>query len=124
MNILIVEDEFLIALDLQMQLEQLQHQVVGPAKDFATCRDLVEQHRPDLAFMDLRLAHGDSGETVAHWLLSEHNIRCVFMSANLDEVTQDRLRSLNPIAMLGKPTLPHLVADALDAFSDEDTTLP
>ena len=42
-RILIVEDEFLIALDLQMQLEQLQHSVLGPVKDFATCREVVAQ---------------------------------------------------------------------------------
>jgi len=40
-NILIVEDEFLIALDLQMQIEQLQHSVLGPVKDFAGCREVV-----------------------------------------------------------------------------------
>ncbi len=71
-----------------MQLEQLQHSVLGPVKDFATCREVVTQTRPDLAFMDLRLANGDSGEEVAQWLLAEHNIRCVFMSGNLDDLTQ------------------------------------
>ncbi|MFG6564391.1 response regulator [Sulfitobacter sp. 1A13421] len=117
MNILIVEDEFLIALDLQMQLEQLQHSVLGPVKDFATCREVVTQTRPDLVFMDLRLANGDSGEAVAQWLLAEHNIRCVFMSGNLDDLTQQRLSALEPVAMLGKPTFPHLIAAAIEDFS-------
>ena len=81
MNILIVEDEFLIALDLQMQLEQLQHSVLGPVKDFAACREVVTQSRPDLAFMDLRLANGESGEDLAQWLLSEYSIRCIFWTS-------------------------------------------
>ena len=117
MNILIVEDEFLIALDLQMQLEQLQRSVLGPVKDFAACREVVTQSRPDLAFMDLRLANGESGEDLAQWLLSEYSIRCIFMSGNLDEQTQTRLRALEPIAMLGKPTFPHLIAAAIDDFA-------
>lgn len=117
MNILIVEDEFLIALDLQVQLEQLHHSVLGPAKDFAACRKVLMHTRPDLAFMDLRLANGDSGEDIARWLLAEHNIRCVFMSGNLDEPTQARLRALEPVAMLGKPTFPHLIAAAIEEFA-------
>lgn len=114
MKILIVEDEFLIAMDLQMQLEDLGHTVVGIARDFTNCRSIVERIVPDLAFMDLRLANGDSGEDVARWLLEEHNVRCVFMSGNLDLPTRERLKPLGAIAMLGKPTLPHLIAEAVE----------
>ena len=39
------------------------------------------------------------------------------MSGNLDEQTQTRLRALEPIAMLGKPTFPHLIAAAIDDFA-------
>lgn len=113
MNILIVEDDFLIALDLQMHVEDLQHRVVGVAKDFAECRALLEKAKPDLAFMDLRLANGESGEDVARWLFVEHGVRCVFMSGNLDAATRERLKALDPIAMLGKPSLPHLVSEAV-----------
>ena len=77
----------------------------------------MTQSRPDLAFMDLRLANGESGEDLAQWLLSEYSIRCIFMSGNLDEQTQTRLRALEPIAMLGKPTFPHLIAAAIDDFA-------
>lgn len=113
MNVVIVEDDFLIALDLQMQLEDLKQNVIGIATDLASCQELLEKRIPDLAFMDLRLANGESGEEVAGWLFMKFNVRSVFVSGNLDQKTRERLEAFNPVAFVGKPVLPNLIADVV-----------
>ena len=119
MNILIAEDEFLIAFDLQLQLEGLGHTVIGIASDLASCQAILHQVIPDLAFMDLRLANRESGDTVAEWLLTTYGVRCVFMSGNLDASTRQRLETLEPVAMLGKPVFPNMISELVAGLGPE-----
>lgn len=107
LRILIVEDEFLIALDLQDQVEGLGHSVTGLARDLESCRSAAEERRPDLALMDLRLANGSSGIDASRWLYDEMGVRCIFISGNLDEETRKGLLPVKPLAFLGKPILDH-----------------
>lgn len=43
-NILVVEDEWLIAIDIQMMIEDHGHRVVGPARNVATALGLIGNH--------------------------------------------------------------------------------
>jgi CheY-like chemotaxis protein len=113
LNVLIVEDEMLIAFDLELQVEACGHKVVGMAVDMATCQSAVAGGVPDVALMDLRLKGGDRGEDVAQWLYDKMGVRCIFVSGNLNEGRRDRLRALNPFGFIGKPILPVHLADAL-----------
>lgn len=54
-NILVVEDEWLIALDIQMMIEDQGHRVIGPASNVATAFGLIEDHKVDAAFLDINL---------------------------------------------------------------------
>ncbi len=59
--LLVAEDEFLVALDLQTTLEENGYEVCGLA---ATARDavaLATRHRPNLALVDVNLARGSNG---------------------------------------------------------------
>ncbi|ULB11672.1 response regulator [Cereibacter azotoformans] len=53
--VLIVEDEFLIAFDMQMMLEEAGHSVMGPVGTVTEALRLLEDHRPDAATLDLNL---------------------------------------------------------------------
>ncbi|WP_281968753.1 hypothetical protein [Roseovarius nanhaiticus] len=44
-NILVVEDEWLTAIDIKMMIEDLGRRVVGPASNVATAMDLIEAHK-------------------------------------------------------------------------------
>lgn len=113
LRVLIVEDEFLIALDLQDQVEALGHRVTGVARDVESCKQAAGRERPDLALMDLRLAGGSSGIEASRWLYEVLGIRCIFISGNLDEVTREALAVVKPLAFLGKPILTHQLERAL-----------
>lgn len=67
LRLLVVEDEGLVALEIEAALAGAGHQVVGVADDRASALALARRAgpRPDLALVDIRLAGGDSGMRVA-----------------------------------------------------------
>lgn len=104
-RVLIVEDELLVALDVEMALIDAGHDVVGTA---ATEREAVEMAlrlRPDVMLVDLRLANGGCGRSVAEKVLAEIEVAVIFASGNLSPEMQRRLACLEPVAMIGKPYL-------------------
>lgn len=105
LRVLIVEDEFFIALDLQDQVEALGHRVTASARDVEGCKRAARAERPDVALMDLRLAGGTSGRDASRWLFEALSVRCIFISGNLDEATRRELSAFEPVAFIGKPVL-------------------
>ncbi len=55
LSVLVVEDEFMIAMDLEMILEQEGHAVLGPASSVEIALRMLEDERPDVAVLDLNL---------------------------------------------------------------------
>jgi len=82
LKILIVEDEPLLAATLKhlVELNPL-HQVTGIADDLPTALAATEERRPDLALVDLQLARGSTGFSVAV-KLGELGIPCLFTTSN------------------------------------------
>lgn len=126
LEVLIVEDQVLIAIHLQDLVEEAGHRVAAIAHDGAGAMADAARHRPAFAIMDIRLAHGVSGLDVARQLYDEHGIRCLFVSANIDETVRSRVADLKPLGFLGKPFLAAEVIAAVRgaALSLEATTCP
>ncbi|WP_404382403.1 response regulator [Caenispirillum salinarum] len=116
LRVLIVEDEFFIATDLQDQVEELGCRVTGTAHNLESCKRVARAERPDIALMDLRLARGSSGIDASQWLRDELGVRCIFISGNLDGATRERLSAVEPIAFIGKPIIPHQLRRALVTY--------
>lgn len=79
LRILIVEDEFLVAMEMETYLNHAGHEAVGMA---ATLEEAVAQARktlPDFALVDIGLAQGSSGLDVASEL-RKMGIPCLFVS--------------------------------------------
>lgn len=121
LNVLIVEDEMLIAFDLELQVTAAGYNVIGIAQDLATCQESVRKSIPDVALMDMRLKGGESGSDVARWLKDELNVRCIFVSGNLDDAQRERLKNLDPVEFIGKPVLPVHLTKALAQFGASKT---
>lgn len=64
-SVLVVEDEFLVALDLERQLLELGCEVVGPVASMREARALVAAEPPDLVVLDVALLDGRSGPLAA-----------------------------------------------------------
>jgi CheY-like chemotaxis protein len=80
-SVLIVEDDLLIADLLQEALEADDYQVTGIARTVHESVRLAEQHRPDAAVIDIRLANGDLGTTVAAHLRDTTKTKFCFRQA-------------------------------------------
>lgn len=79
-NVLIVEDEILVALDLEHIVTSAGHEVVGVVADWASANALNVS--VDVALVDLNLRDGATGPRVAELLASRHGAKIVFVTAN------------------------------------------
>ena len=96
MRVLIVEDEALIGMDLAMLVAELGHDVCAIAASAAAAITQAAAHNPDVVLMDIRLAQGSSGIDAARELHARQALRCIFLSANLDEPTRTALLPYDP----------------------------
>lgn len=65
MRLLVIEDEALVALEIETILQTSGYEIVGIADTLADAVALATDHRPVLALVDMQLANGESGLTVA-----------------------------------------------------------
>ena len=89
LRVLIVEDEALLAMELESLIEDAGHEVVGWATSSAEARDLIEYAEADLAFVDVHLADGPTGIDVATYFGTVKPTLVVFLTANPKRIPQD-----------------------------------
>jgi DNA-binding response OmpR family regulator len=83
-GILIVEDEFLVALQLEDILTDAGHRVVGIVPDQASIHRLDEP--PEVALVDLNLRDGPSGPAIARLLAEKFGTTIVYVTANPGQI--------------------------------------
>ena len=120
LSILIVEDEMLLALDLEQMLRNAGYEVCGVATDVDEAVSAAEKHMPDLALMDVRLAHDSSGIDAARRLRWCWNVPSIFVSANLDRVTRAHAMEAAPLGFVDKP---YRQRDILAAVASAEASL-
>jgi diguanylate cyclase (GGDEF)-like protein/PAS domain S-box-containing protein len=102
-NILIVEDEKIVARDLQLALEDLGYQVAAIADSGELAIQQATDLRPDLMLMDIRLAGEMDGITAAQTIVERLEIPIVYLTAHSDEQTLARAKTTRPLGYLIKP---------------------
>ncbi len=80
-DVLIIEDEPLIALDLQNVVEDLGHRVVDVARTHREALSAIEEHRPGLILADIQLADGSSGLEAVNEILGLLEVPVIFITA-------------------------------------------
>lgn len=108
MKILVVEDEFLIAIDLQDHLEKLGHDVMGPAESCTSALELIFRTRPDLAIVDTHL-----GSETCEVVLDELRVQQIPVVI-CSGYTKDHLPAFaSQFPLLEKPYSPETIHAAL-----------
>jgi len=102
-RIMIVEDEAIVALDLQHKLKTLGYAVSGVASSGEEAVRKVPQTRPDLVLMDIKLKGDMDGIDAAQRVRDEFNIPVVYLTAYSDENTLQRAKVTEPAGYLLKP---------------------
>ena len=101
-NILIVEDEFIVADDLQLTLQQAGYNVCGIAASVIEAREIIQAKKPELVLLDIHLKGKLNGIELAKEL-KEQNIAFVYLSANSNQPILEAAKATEPYGFLVKP---------------------
>ncbi len=80
-RVLVIEDEPIIAMDLETLVESLGHTVVGNARTRDEAVSMARKHRPGLVLADIRLADGSSGLDAVNDILASFEVPVIFITA-------------------------------------------
>ncbi|MCZ6508752.1 MAG: sigma 54-interacting transcriptional regulator [Acidobacteria bacterium] len=102
-RILIVEDEAVVALDIERRVTGLGHTVVATTDTAEEAIELAERERPDLILMDIRLRGLMDGIEAGRQIRNEWRIPVVYLTAHADEPTLARAKETAPFGYILKP---------------------
>lgn len=109
-TVLIVEDEALIAMDIQALLENAGYSVLGLANSPAAAMALFSKKQPDLALLDINLGGQDILETASAF--SAQGIEIVFLTGHSAKKLPEALRH-HPL--VAKPYMPDKLLEVIKA---------
>jgi two-component system, response regulator PdtaR len=122
--ILVVEDDYFVALDLENGLRGAGLRVLGPVLTAEEAIALARLERPVLAVMDIRLAGAKDGIDAALALYREFGIRCIFASAHVEQPYRLRAAPAAPLGWVQKPyTIGAVVAAVKQALPEAQKSL-
>ena len=123
-HILIVEDEAIVASDIQYSLQKLGFFVTGVAASGELALSMIKSSQPDLILMDIMLQGKLSGLDTAELIMKTYSIPINFLTAYVDEVTLSRSKKCEPFGYIIKPfkeiQLQTAIEMALYKFKKED----
>ena len=102
-NILIVEDESIVALEIQQYVQSLGYTVVSTVSNAVECLHYINSEKIDLILMDVYIKGDVDGIECASEIKSLHDIPLIYITAFSDEETLERAVATNPSAYLVKP---------------------
>ena len=102
-RVLVVEDEAIIARDIQLQLEELGYEPVGHCTHGAQAIERAGQLRPDLVLMDIQLPGAMDGIAAAQAIRNQFSLPVVFLTAFSEDETLNRAKLAEPFGYILKP---------------------
>ncbi|MBZ9847999.1 response regulator [Mesorhizobium sp. CA14] len=118
-SILVVEDDYLIALDIEAGLLAEGFSLAGLATSADEAISVALSTKPVLALMDIRLLGERDGIDAAVELYRDLAIRCIFTTAHGDRDLRLRAEAARPLGWVQKPySIATLVAAIRDAFQE------
>ncbi|MFH0825990.1 MAG: ATP-binding protein [Pseudomonadota bacterium] len=103
-RIFIVEDDGIIAQDLAESLTGLGYEVVGTARSGDTALEMVQETRPDIVLMDIRLEGDMDGIEAAQRIKSRLDVPIVYLTGYADGAVLERAKLTGPFGYLLKPS--------------------
>ncbi len=116
-RILVVEDEFIIAMDINQTLSDLGYEVAGIASTGDDAVRLAGELRPEIVLMDIILKGQMTGIEAAKIIKERFQVPVIYMTGNADIATVKKARETEPYGYILKPI------NAQNLFSTIDTTL-
>ncbi len=103
MNIIILEDDPLIATELHQLVEDCGSHVSGVTNNAETAITMAVDLRPDLIIADIDLGPGGDGVEAAINIREKAHIKSIFLTGSSDYATRDRAQAAWPLSFIKKP---------------------
>ena len=114
-SVLVVDDEFLIAQGLCLQVEDMDMAVCATAATADDAVALAQAHRPELVLMDMRLRGEKDGVDAALAIHATVGSKVIFITGSREQSTLDRIQLDHPAGVLFKPISERQLRNAIDA---------
>jgi len=102
-KILVVEDESIVAKDIQNTLIRLGYDVPSTASNAVSAFQKLDEIKPNLVFLDIKLKGDIDGIQIAEKIKSNYDIPVIFLTSFVDKVTLDRAKVTEPYGYIVKP---------------------
>lgn len=121
-QILIVEDEFTIALDIESRLEGMGYHIVGIADCYEEAISLAQKEKPNLILMDINIKGERTGIDTARDISQLMPTPIIFLTALLDDSSFQAALKTQPYGYITKPfkdsSLKHGIEIALQKYNE------
>jgi DNA-binding NarL/FixJ family response regulator len=113
-KILIVEDEIIIAMDIQNTLKSLGYEMISIAESGESALEVIARDRPDLVLMDIGLSGSMDGiDTATQIQAVEPNLPVMFLTSYSNIRVRERAEKVTHCGYLLKPFSPDLLGEAV-----------
>jgi DNA-binding LytR/AlgR family response regulator len=102
-NILVVEDEIIIADHICDTLDDLGYEALEPVINYTEAIAAIESEKPDLAILDIQLSGRKTGIDIAEKIRKDYDFPFIFLTSNSDPLTVSEAKKVMPPAYLVKP---------------------
>lgn len=102
-KILIVEDEIIVAADLENKLKRNGYEIVGIASQGMVAVEMALRDKPQLILMDIQLKGSMDGIETAEVIQSRYDVPIVYLTAHSDSATLSRAKLSGPLGYILKP---------------------
>lgn len=114
-TVLVVDDEFIIANSLSLQIEEMGYGVCGTAATARDAIDLAQTHRPDIVLMDVRLKGAEDGVDAAIAIHDTTDAKVIFITGSREPATMARIELDHAAGVLFKPIYGQQLRTAVEA---------
>lgn len=102
-NILIVEDEFIVAFDIKLMVESMNYTVIDIVSSGEDALKIIETNTIDLILMDMVLEGEMNGIDTAIQIRNNFNVPIIYSTAYPDSIMHERIKKTEPYDYLIKP---------------------
>ena len=102
-RILIVEDNVIIADDMQSMLEEIGYEIVDNVIVYEQAEEVLKNQHVDLVLIDIILASDKTGIDLGKHIRENYDIPFIFVTSNSDRATVENAKSVKPNGYLVKP---------------------
>ena len=113
-KVLIVEDEALLAINLQMGLEENNYEVAGIAYSGEAAINKAGQTKPDIVLMDIKLNGPMDGIEAAMQIRDKYGMPIIYLTGNTDDATRQRAINSHPSRYLEKPVEADVLCEIIE----------